>query len=138
MYAGRIVELGSADTIFSGPQHPYTWGLLRSIPRLDTPRDRELVPIPGRPPSLINRPSGCAFHPRCPYVREAHKQVDPQLAKVEGSNGHLVACLLPGATRTALWQSLVTGESDQAAKADIGGLPDQLSASAAVDKGAQR
>ena len=59
------------------PQHPYTWGLLESIPRLDSPRDEELVPISGRPPSLINRPSGCHFHPRCPYVRDAHKRVDP-------------------------------------------------------------
>ena len=77
MYAGRIVERGSTEDIFHAPQHPYTWGLLRSIPRLDNPRDEELVPISGRPPSLINRPSGCHFHPRCPYVRDAHKRVDP-------------------------------------------------------------
>ena len=68
----------------TSPQHPYTWGLLSSIPRLDNPRDEELVPISGRPPSLINRPSGCHFHPRCPYVRDAHKRVDPQLAAVNG------------------------------------------------------
>ena len=54
---------------------------------MDSPRDEELVPIEGRPPSLINRPSGCAFHPRCPYVREAHKRVDPQLEPVAGSVG---------------------------------------------------
>src|SRR5689334_7355912 len=78
MYSGRIVEKGTRDQIFAAPEHPYTWGLLRSIPRLDTPRDQPLVPVPGRPPSLINRPSGCHFHPRCPYVREAHKKVDPQ------------------------------------------------------------
>ena len=71
MYAGRIVERGNTDDIFHSPQHPYTWGLLSSIPRLDNPRDEELVPISGRPPSLINRPSGCHFHPRCPYVRDA-------------------------------------------------------------------
>ena len=84
MYAGRIVERGSTQEIFTSPQHPYTWGLLRSIPRLDNPRDEELVPISGRPPSLIHRPSGCHFHPRCAYVRDAHKRVDPQLAPVNG------------------------------------------------------
>ena len=80
MYAGRIVEYADKDTIFAMPEHPYTWGLLKSIPRLDSPRGEELVPIPGRPPSLINKPPGCSFHPRCPYVREAHKRIDPQLA----------------------------------------------------------
>ena len=68
MYAGRIVEHAPAEQIFGAPQHPYTWGLLKSIPRLDTPRGEELVPISGRPPSLIKRPGGCFFHPRCPYV----------------------------------------------------------------------
>ena len=78
MYAGRIVERAPTEAIFGSPQHPYTWGLLKSIPRLDSPRDEELVPISGRPPSLIQRPSGCHFHPRCPYVRDAHKRIDPQ------------------------------------------------------------
>ncbi len=79
MYAGRIVEHADTDTIFAAPEHPYTWGLLSSIPRLDAPRDEELVPIPGRPPSLINLPGGCSFHPRCPYVKPAHMKVDPKL-----------------------------------------------------------
>ncbi|MBV8947609.1 MAG: ABC transporter ATP-binding protein, partial [Solirubrobacterales bacterium] len=79
MYAGRIVERAPTEAIFGAPQHPYTWGLLKSIPRLDSPRDEELVPISGRPPSLIRRPSGCHFHPRCPYVRDAHTRVDPRL-----------------------------------------------------------
>ena len=88
MYAGRIVEHGAEGRRSSRrPQHPYTWGLLRSIPRLDTPRDEELVPIAGRPPSLINLPTGCSFHPRCPYVREAHKRVDPTLEPVDGDAG---------------------------------------------------
>ena len=98
MYAGRIVEYADKDTIFAEPEHPYTWGLLKSIPRLDSPRGEELVPIPGRPPSLINMPPGCSFHPRCPYVREAHKRIDPQLAPAaEAGDGgkHEVACLLP-------------------------------------------
>ncbi len=109
MYAGRIVERGSTDEIFHSPQHPYTWGLLSSIPRLDNPRDEELVPISGRPPSLINRPSGCHFHPRCPYAREAHKRVDPHLEPVNGGNGHLAACLLESSTRERIWEGIRAG-----------------------------
>src|ERR1035437_7871231 len=111
MYAGRIVELGSAEQIFTAPQHPYTWGLLKSIPRLDSPRDEELVPISGRPPSLINRPSGCYFHPRCPYVQDEHRRVDPRLEPVPGDEGHLAACLLLGGTRTQIWQGIQAGHS---------------------------
>ena len=78
MYAGRIVEQAPTRRRSSrAPEHPYTWGLLRSIPRLDTPRDEPLVPIPGRPPSLINLPRRLPFHPRCPYVRERHKRDRP-------------------------------------------------------------
>jgi peptide/nickel transport system ATP-binding protein len=109
MYAGRIVEQAPADTIFSAPEHPYTWGLLNSIPRLDTPRDEDLVPIPGRPPSLITLPSGCHFHPRCPYVRDRHRKVDPALAPTPGGEDHLVACLLEAETRRRLWHELQTG-----------------------------
>ena len=87
MYAGRIVEHAPAEQIFAAPQHPYTWGLLKSIPRLDTPRDEELVPISGRPPSLIKRPSGCFFHPRCPYARESHTRIDPKREPVPGDPG---------------------------------------------------
>src|SRR4051794_7669352 len=116
MYAGRIVEHAPKDAMFAAPEHPYTWGLLRSIPRLDLPRDEPLVPIPGRPPSLINPPSGCSFHPRCPYVRESHKRVDPQLADTAGGEQHAVACLLPHETRRALWQQLQTGATPDAAK----------------------
>jgi peptide/nickel transport system ATP-binding protein len=109
MYAGRIVERGSAEEIFHSPQHPYTWGLLSSIPRLDNPRDEELVPISGRPPSLINRPSGCHFHPRCPYVRDAHKRVDPKLSPVDGSTEHVVACLLESSVRSRIWDGIQSG-----------------------------
>ncbi len=109
MYAGRIVERGTTEEIFHAPQHPYTWGLLSSIPRLDSPRGEELVPISGRPPSLINRPSGCHFHPRCPYVRDAHKQVDPRLQSVNGSASHLAACLLESAVRASIWDGIQTG-----------------------------
>jgi peptide/nickel transport system ATP-binding protein len=109
MYAGRIVEHATTQTIFDAPEHPYTWGLLGSIPRLDVPRDAELVPIPGRPPSLINPPSGCSFHPRCPYVRPRHKEVDPTLEPIPGQPGHSVACLLAHSTRERIWSQLREG-----------------------------
>jgi peptide/nickel transport system ATP-binding protein len=119
MYAGRVVERAPTRELFESPQHPYTWGLLRSIPRLDSPRDEELVPIEGRPPSLITRPPGCAFHPRCPFVREAHKRIDPQLESVEGRADHEVACLLSPATRADLWQHLAAGEAPERARAAV-------------------
>ena len=109
MYAGRIVERAPTTTLFSAPEHPYTWGLLGSIARLDRPRDAPLVPIPGRPPSLINLPSGCAFHPRCPYVRERHKEVEPALEPLPGESGHAVACLLSHGTRRRMWEELRAG-----------------------------
>ncbi|HHY30554.1 MAG TPA: ABC transporter ATP-binding protein [Syntrophaceticus sp.] len=67
MYAGKIVESGSIDDIYHHPQHPYTWGLLKSVPRLDSQEKHRLVPIPGQPPDLIKPPVGCAFMPRCKY-----------------------------------------------------------------------
>ena len=111
MYAGRIVEHASAREIFARPQHPYTWGLLKSIPRLDSPRDEDLVPISGRPPSLINRPSGCHFHPRCPYVQDDHKRIDPRLERVDGGEKHEVACLLTSDVRSRIWRGLQAGEN---------------------------
>jgi peptide/nickel transport system ATP-binding protein len=120
MYAGRIVEYADKESIFAAPEHPYTWGLLKSIPRLDTPRDQELVPIYGRPPSLINKPSGCSFHPRCPYVREAHKKIDPMLEPAAGSDpAHKVACLLPAETRRSLWAGLRAGETPEQVIEDV-------------------
>ena len=67
MYGGKAVEYGTVNEVFYEPQHPYTWGLLSSVTRLDRVRQERLKPIAGSPPSLINVPSGCAFHPRCPY-----------------------------------------------------------------------
>jgi peptide/nickel transport system ATP-binding protein len=115
MYAGRVVEHAPKDMIFAAPEHPYTWGLLKSIPRLSSDRRHELVPIPGRPPSLILTPPGCSFHPRCPYVRESHKRIDPELAPT-GAGGHRVACLLPPQTRRALWAELSRGATPEEAK----------------------
>ena len=119
MYAGRIVEQASTTTIFNAPEHPYTWGLIGSIPRLDTPRDFELVPIPGRPPSLINLPTGCSFHPRCPYVRERHKRVDPSLEPVPGQPDHQVACLLESDTRKRIWSELQEGKDPESVRAAV-------------------
>ena len=83
MYAGRIVEYADTESIFAAPEHPYTWGLLKSIPRLDLPRDEPLVPIPGRPPSLILKPPGCSFHPALP-VRPRGAQAHRPAARADG------------------------------------------------------
>jgi len=120
MYAGEIVEKAPKDTIFASPEHPYTWGLLRSIPRLDLPRGEELVPISGRPPSLITLPGGCYFHPRCPYVRERHREVHPDLDAVPGDSDHSVRCLLASDTRKRLWRELQDGKDPAEARATAG------------------
>jgi peptide/nickel transport system ATP-binding protein len=91
MYAGRLVETGTTRDIYYGSHHPYTWGLLQSIPRLDTDSD-ELRPIRGLPPSLIFVPSGCPFHPRCPYAWEECERVVPPLLAADGH--HASACHL--------------------------------------------
>jgi peptide/nickel transport system ATP-binding protein len=120
MYAGEIVERATSDNIFHAPEHPYTWGLLGSIPRMDSPRDEDLVPIQGRPPSLINLPTGCSFHPRCPYVRESHTQTEPQLSPIDGDPAHLVSCLLDSGTRKKIWADLRSGKTPtQARQAEI-------------------
>jgi peptide/nickel transport system ATP-binding protein len=134
MYAGRIVERGSTEDIFHAPQHPYTWGLLRSIPRLDTPRDEELVPISGRPPSLINRPSGCHFHPRCPYVRDAHKRIDPKLTSVDGSSEHSVACLLESSVRTRIWAGIQAGRDSESLRRMATSSPEPNAPETAADE----
>lgn len=93
MYTGRIVEYGDVMEVFHHPQHPYTQGLLRSIPRLDSPDDVEMLPtIPGVVPNLLRLPPGCAFQNRCPEVRDTCRQAVPPLTDV--GNGHLVRCVL--------------------------------------------
>ncbi len=82
MYAGRIVEQGPVDQIFENPQHPYTWSLLRSIPRIDASRHERLRSIEGLPPDLIRPPAGCRFHPRCPFRVERCFTDDPPLVTV--------------------------------------------------------
>jgi peptide/nickel transport system ATP-binding protein len=129
MYAGRIVETASASLLFSAPEHPYTWGLLRSIPTLHGPREERLVPIPGSPPSLVRPPSGCRFHPRCPYAQPEHSRVDPHLEPVPGREGHGVACLLEPDTRRALWDGLSAGRTPEQAMVEVG-LAQAVAASA--------
>jgi oligopeptide/dipeptide ABC transporter ATP-binding protein len=91
MYAGRQAELGTADEVFYEPRHPYTLGLLASLPRVDEAGVERLVPIIGHPPSLINKPSGCVFHPRCPFVQDMCISEVPELRVVEG-DAHMSAC----------------------------------------------
>jgi len=123
MYAGNIVERADAQQLFDQPEHPYTWGLLRSIPTIEgqtwgamrersgAVERRELVPIQGSPPSLISPPSGCRFHPRCPYAEPSHSEIVPALEPVAGSSAHLSACLLPEAQRRKLWEHLRSGDT---------------------------
>ncbi len=91
MYAGRIVERGSARDVYRHPRHPYTLGLLRSVPRLDEPRRARLEPIDGQPPDLTRLGAGCAFAPRCAYRVERCTVEAPALGPTEGE-GHLAAC----------------------------------------------
>jgi oligopeptide/dipeptide ABC transporter ATP-binding protein len=97
MYGGQIVEKSSVEDLFYRPRHPYTWGLLGSLPRLDVDLER-LEQIPGQPPSLLNPPSGCRFHPRCPYVMDVCKAKLPALAPADDS-AHLQRCWLDEATK---------------------------------------
>jgi oligopeptide transport system ATP-binding protein len=93
MYAGTIVEQGSSDQIFYEPKHPYTWGLLASVPKIDSDGHERLVPIEGNPVDLINPPKGCPFAPRCRYcMKVCIDQAPPQCTVGEG---HTAACWLP-------------------------------------------
>ena len=104
MYAGRMAEYGSSEDIFDHPGHPYTWGLLGSMPRLDRTRMDRLLSIRGTPPSLINVPAGCPFNPRCDYAARnngrSEKEV-PALRQV--GPGHLVACHLSTDEQRRIW-----------------------------------
>jgi oligopeptide transport system ATP-binding protein len=91
MYAGKVVEEGPTDEIFANPRHPYTLGLLGSVPRLDEKREQELKTIDGAPPDLLNPPTGCPFMPRCFYARKACLEMPP-LEQVVGQPAHLKAC----------------------------------------------
>jgi peptide/nickel transport system ATP-binding protein len=104
MYAGRAAEYGSSEDIFGRPGHPYAWGLLGSMPRLDQTRTERLLPIRGTPPSLINVPPGCPFHPRCEYAALNNGRCEtevPQLRLV--SPGHTAACHLSTDEQRRIW-----------------------------------
>jgi oligopeptide transport system ATP-binding protein len=102
MYAGRPVEYGSVDELFYNPLHPYTWGLMDSLPEYAVDEKSTLCPITGQPPSLIDVPSGCAFHPRCPFAKDICFTEVPQFLDIDGTHG--AACHFAGQedfTRTA-------------------------------------
>ncbi|GAA2518548.1 ABC transporter ATP-binding protein [Pilimelia columellifera] len=104
MYGGKCIEYATAKQIFEEPQHPYTWGLLGSMPRMDRPVAERLLPIKGTPPSLINLPSGCAFHPRCAFEEATGglgRSVRPEL--LDAGGGHLVRCHLTVEERRRIW-----------------------------------
>ena len=124
MYAGRAAEYGSAGDIFGRPDHPYTWGLLSSMPRMDREKTARLVPIPGTPPSLIRVPSGCPFHPRCRYTelvggRRCETEVPPLREAV--TPGHAAACHLSTEQRTRQWADLSTDRIPDDAQAPEAG-----------------
>nr|WP_269326765.1 ABC transporter ATP-binding protein [Kineosporia mesophila] len=111
MYGGKAVEHAPVRELFKAPEHPYTWGLLSSMPRMDRVRAERLLPVPGSPPSLISLPPGCAFSPRCPYdeLTDGKALTDvPELLPVPGGTTHSVACHLPHATRRQLWTEEVS------------------------------
>jgi peptide/nickel transport system ATP-binding protein len=111
MYAGRMAEYGSGEDIFTHPGHPYTWGLLGSMPRLNRARLERLLSIRGTPPSLINVPAGCPFHPRCDYAARNNGRSETEVPALRPvSPGHLVACHLSTDEQRRIW-----AERDQVA-----------------------
>ena len=98
MYAARVAEQAPVNNLFQRPHHPYTWGLLGSLPRLDVNVER-LTQIQGQPPSLLNPPRGCRFHPRCPYVMEICKETEPDLLPVSHDPEHFQRCHLDEETK---------------------------------------
>jgi peptide/nickel transport system ATP-binding protein len=107
MYAARIVERGAVRSIFSEPRHPYTWGLMGSLPRLDVNVER-LYQIPGQPPSLLNPPAGCRFHPRCAFAMPVCREKDPRLEVTSGDPAHEEACHLDAETKAREAGALVS------------------------------
>jgi oligopeptide/dipeptide ABC transporter ATP-binding protein len=94
MYSGRVVEQGTLDEVFYDPQHPYTWGLLGSITRMDREPPKRLPSIPGLPPSLLNPPKGCHFRPRCPHAFDRCTEVPALEARLDDAPDHLDRCWL--------------------------------------------
>jgi peptide/nickel transport system ATP-binding protein len=114
MYAARVQEEGEVRNLFRRPNHPYTWGLLGSLPRLNQDVER-LVQISGQPPSLLFPPQGCRFHPRCPYVMPVCSQTEPTLDAVpEASGTHRVRCHLDQETKDHEAAKLIAGSLAEA------------------------
>jgi peptide/nickel transport system ATP-binding protein/oligopeptide transport system ATP-binding protein len=113
MYAGRVVERAAKRDLFYDPQHPYAWGLLGSIPRLDRPRAERLHSIEGAPPSLIQLPKGCKFRPRCPHAFDKCFE-EPQLANRVETPGHLDRCWLEVETKRAVRDETISGGAEAA------------------------
>jgi oligopeptide/dipeptide ABC transporter ATP-binding protein len=111
MYAGRIVEYGTKRQLFYDPQHPYTWGLLGSIPRLDKEKPEKLASIAGAPPSLINLPQGCKFRPRCPHAFSKCTEHPPLENRVGDSPPHLDRCWLTVGEKRSLRELTIHGEA---------------------------
>jgi peptide/nickel transport system ATP-binding protein len=108
MYAAKPAEQGGYEDVFYRPQHPYTWGLLRSLPHL-TPPGQELNPIPGSPPSLLSPPPGCRFHVRCSHAMSICSEQEPEFAQVAGSEKHYAACHLDDETKNREAAEIVRG-----------------------------
>lgn len=111
MYAGKPVEYGTTDEVFNRPSHPYTWGLMGSLPRADMTEKEPLKPIHGTPPSLVDLPRGCSFHPRCPYAQDICRTEVPASHVIEGK--HTAACHFAGNegfTREAMEQEVKNNE----------------------------
>jgi peptide/nickel transport system ATP-binding protein len=115
MYGGRRIEYGSVQDVLQHPEHPYTWGLLQSMPHLSSDVNERLTPIKGTPPSLINLPGGCAFNPRCEFKHrvpgERCMTDRPELLPVLGSDKHIAACHLDGPSKAE-----IRGTADEAVK----------------------
>ena len=107
MYSGRLVEQGTLDEIFYDPQHPYTWGLMGSVTRVDRDPPRRLPAIPGAPPSLLRTPQGCHFRPRCPHAFDRCREVPPLESRLPDAPDHLDRCWL--------------GTEDKRVKREVGG-----------------
>ncbi|MHB8642144.1 MAG: ABC transporter ATP-binding protein [Gaiellaceae bacterium] len=111
MYAGRMVEYGTKRQLFYDPQHPYAWGLLGSIPRLDRPKAKRLYSIAGAPPSLINLPQGCKFRPRCPFAFEKCTEEPGLENRVGETPPHLDRCWLTVEQKRGLRDKAIAGEA---------------------------
>src|SRR3546814_12130790 len=103
MYLGKVVELGSVDVLYRSPQHPYTRALLSAVPEMDVDRRKQTAPLSGDPPTPINPPAGCRFHPRCPFAEDVCRRVEPGLPRVPDPADHdsALSMAIPGSGTSA-------------------------------------